>query len=545
MLAIYTRLSKQDDDSNSILNQQREGKRFVEINNYKDNYKLYNEGEGVSGTAEIENRPELFNLISDIKKGEVQTVWMRNQNRLDRNTGTFYLFVSAVKKANVDVYFGDGDVINFNDPTTLLQTSIISSLNQYTAQLQSVQTKKALKDNAAEGKGWSVLQYGYKSDENGYIIKDEEEIEVVKRIYDLSLNNYGTKKITEILNEENVPTRYNKIGGTKKVKNKFTNKEKIIDNKTIKWGTGTIHHILTSTWYKGERTFSGKVYNNIPPIFDVDYWDKVQKNLKKNRTHSGNKSKYNYLLKGLIMCQKCGRNYYGRFREPKNGLASKDNYYLCSSKRYKGLNCGNRSISIPFIENLVWNRFFKEKELNNLITEYFEETNLNDVLNDLKNQIDKLNIQLEKFKSERQRTIKAYRKEYITEKELENDLKSLTQEEKICKKELKNYTEQLNEYQNTIQLKEQQKELDNIQSTISFNDKKELIKKYINSVYILHNDEKKHYIITINFNIGIPQDKYVVTTFKKEVFREVNPNTPFAHKINMLDLKNQTFTNYD
>lgn len=46
MLGIYTRLSKQDEESNSINNQLREGKQFATDFHYSD-IKIYNEGEGV------------------------------------------------------------------------------------------------------------------------------------------------------------------------------------------------------------------------------------------------------------------------------------------------------------------------------------------------------------------------------------------------------------------------------------------------------------------------------------------------------------------
>ena len=79
--------------------------------------------------------------------------------------------------------------------------TITSALNQYQKDLQSVQTKRTLKDNAREGKVWSVVAYGYKSD-NGYLAIDETEAEIVKEIYALSLNGWGTRTIANRLNEK-------------------------------------------------------------------------------------------------------------------------------------------------------------------------------------------------------------------------------------------------------------------------------------------------------------------------------------------------------
>ena len=95
MLGIYTRLSKQDEDSNSIKNQLREGKKFAEDRGY--DYQIYNEGEGVSGGANLEDRPQLSKLIDDIKHGVITAVWFRNQNRLERNSLTYAKFAQLVK----------------------------------------------------------------------------------------------------------------------------------------------------------------------------------------------------------------------------------------------------------------------------------------------------------------------------------------------------------------------------------------------------------------------------------------------------------------
>ena len=552
MLAIYTRLSKDDtkkhlkakdkrkliDNSTSITNQLREGKEFAKKNNLK--YSIYNEGSGVSGTLDIENRPKLLELINDIKKGKVKSVWMRNQNRLDRNTGIFYLFVTAVKKAEIQVYFADGDAIDFNDPTTLLQTSIISSLNQYQAQLQSKQTKKALKDSASEGKAWGVIPYGYSADKKSQIIINEIQAEIVKKIFELSLKDWGTLRIATYLNDEGIPTRYNDLEGTLKTTNRISKREVEKNYKDIKWSPNTVLGILKNTWYIGSRIYAGIEYPT-PSIIDKAIFDKVQNNLVKNKSKGGRKATYNYLLKGIAICGKCGRNYYGRFKPPKNGKTYNDeNYYTCSSKRSKHTNCGNRSISIPFIEGLIWERFFKYRELNELIDKHFEETNVIDILSDLEQRLHKLNERLSKFDEERQMVRKMRRKGQITEKEFEH-LKSVNDEENQVKSEAVNIKEQIISYKDSIALKEQQSELKGIHSDISFLDKKKLVNKYIKEVLINHNDNERYYEITIKFKIEIQPEKYIVTTFKKEIFRVVEGFGIFTHKINMDDLKGRYF----
>ena len=337
MLAIYTRLSREDSESSSIENQLREGKSFAKDNGFND-IKIYNEGEGVSGGADIKDRPKLFKLLQDINNDEVSAVWFRNQNRLERSSNTWHIFTTEAKKHNVEIYFND-KLFDFENPQDNLFGTITSALNQYQKDLQSAQTKRTLKDNASEGRVWSVVAYGYKSD-NGFLAIDETEAEIVKEIYGLSLSGMGTRTIANRLNERGVPTRKNKI-----------------------FRPHTVQSVIKNPLYKGKRIFSGEVFKS-PAIVTSEYWQKVNDNLENNRTHSGKKVEYKYLLKGLLKCSKCGRNYYGRKRSNK-----RDNFYMCSSKRFSDLNCSSRGINIDILDSLIWHTVIKEGKLKEHIIE--------------------------------------------------------------------------------------------------------------------------------------------------------------------------------
>ena len=366
MLAIYARLSKEESKSTSIENQIQEGKMFAQSNNFL-NYEIYNEGEGISGGATIKDRPKLDALIQDINSGLVNTVWFRNQNRLERDTETYIIFMKFAESNNVDVYF-ENKRFDYENATDNITGILISGLNQYTRKLQSQQTKRVLKNKAKEGKVWSVVAYGYKS-ENGYLAIDEDESLIVKRIFNESLKGVGTRKIAEIFNDEGILTRYNKIGkGTIQKTNKQTKRVTKSRTKDINWAGNTIRNIITNTLYKGERKFSGDVYES-PIIINPIHWQQVNDNLKKNRNNSGKKVDHKYLLKGKLICSKCGRNYYGRRR-----VDLSDNFYMCSSKRIKNQNCGNRSINIEILDRLVWHTVLREGTLKEHIIDQHSKT---------------------------------------------------------------------------------------------------------------------------------------------------------------------------
>lgn len=501
MLAIYTRLSKEDKDSASIQNQIREGKEFASKLNV--GYKLYNEGEGVSGGAEIKDRPQLFGLLQDIRSNDIDKVWFRSQNRLERNSSTYAIFISEAQKYKVDVYFND-KLLDFDNPSDNLLGTITSAVNQYQKDLQASQTKRTLKDNVKEGKVWSVVAYGYKS-ENGFLAIDEDESLIVKRVFNESLKGVGTRKIAEIFNNEGILTRYNKIGkGTLQKTNKQTKRVTKSRTKDISWSGNTIRNIITNTLYKGERKFSGDVYES-PIIINPILWQEVNDNLKKNRNNSGKQVDHKYLLKGKLICSKCGRNYYGRRR-----VDLSDNFYMCSSKRIKNQNCGNRSINITVLENLIWKRFFADKNLKTVVDRFFKTNDTATILYDLDAELANLNKDLSKSKQEKQNAIKLAISGVLSEDDVKPEIDRIKTETIEIEIKIKQLEEQIFFYNNSVsKINEIGKDLDFSDVNISFNDKRELINKYIDFIEIHYLESS--YIIFIAFNIkDLDAETYIV-----------------------------------
>jgi len=490
MLGIYTRLSKQDEDSNSIKNQLREGKKFAEDRGY--DYQIYNEGEGVSGGANLEDRPQLSKLIDDIKHGVITAVWFRNQNRLERNSLTYAKFAQLVKTFKTKVYF-DGIEQDFISPSSNLQGTILSALNEYTRQLQGYQTRQSLRDNAIEGKAHGILPYGYSKDKDGYLIVDSEESKIVKRIFKLSLQGIGINKIAQILNNDGVLTRYNKIGtGVITVRNRYDKDEvKKISKKDIKWSGHTVFRILKNPIHKGVRIFQGAEYE-CPSIFDETYWNEVNENLKKNANNSGRKVNHKYLLKGFLRCGKCGRNMVGRTRANK-----RDNFYYCSSKRNKETNCGNRSINIDVLDKYITSRFFGDYSLYRLVKEHFKSINNSDSITYIKNDLKDLQNHLKSLKIKGDRLLDLYLDNDFSKIELNRKMNQLKLEKQDLNSKIYNKEKQLS----ALDLKSMNRVLEGLElrESMSIEDKRSVFNNSIKNIEILFSDNL--YNIKINYKI--------------------------------------------
>jgi site-specific DNA recombinase len=505
MLAIYTRLSREDEDSNSINNQKREANEYALINGFTKS-EIYNEGEGLSGTLDKNKRPEFNRLISDIEADKITHIWMRKQDRLARSGFIVLQFAEAVIRNNVKLIFGDKGEIDLTDPVQKFHLTIMAAVDELKPNAQSKSTITAIKDNFKEGKTHGKTTYGYAKDKNtNKIIIDDLEADLVRSIFMLSLNGIGTQKIADELNKEKKETQYCKLGnnieGKNKsynVKNRYTNKISTKNKSEVRWKAGTVYGMLTNTSYKGMRKY-GKgdnlKYFPIPEIIKPHIWEQVNDNLTKNSHNKGNKPKYEYLLKGLMRCGKCGNNYYGRTRKDKS-----DNFYMCSSKRKPEHNCGNRSINIDFLDNLIWNRLSSEDGIKSKIENYFN-NNVSEIrIDELKIEIGKINKSIDAFKVQKKSTIRYAKEGDIIDEildEIEIDInKSKTKYEQL-------YAELISLQQLVENRTDYITKLTNLNEKLPFNEKLNIVKKYIKDIIILNGfEDRLSYGVQIKLQLG-------------------------------------------
>lgn len=505
MLGIYCRISREKEEGKdrSVNDQKQSG---IELAKRKGlNYKVYID-QGYSGNLKkIEDRPNLSQMVDDVIEGKITCIYAYDQSRLERNPQVRFLLNDIFKKNDIKLFTSTG-VIDLNDMESEMLGDMVSIMNQYYVKITKKKIKSVLHRNAKEGKAHSsIYPYGYTKDLNNYLIVEDSEAEVVKRIFDNSLSGLGTNKIAENLNSENIPTRYNLIGkGVVKTKNKQTGKITITNKSDIKWSGNSVRGIIKNTIYKGERNFGGNIYE-CPVIIEPAYWEKVNNNLVKNRNNSGKKVNHKYLLKGLLECGICGRNMYGRTRENK-----KDHYYMCSSKRLKKLKCSNRSINIDFIEKFIWevvledvyvvNELEKEENQDNKIETLEKEKILVEKkITSLSKEVDKINKLAiegvldakEVIKEKKSRNVKIDENQVI----LNNIIKDIDFELEAIK------------LRRTIGF-----DKNKIKEGTPYNKRRELIFKYISRIFIKYNESIKFYYISVNFKTKTGEQNYAFSS---------------------------------
>lgn len=208
------------------------------------------------------------------------------------------------------------------------------------------------------------VPYGYKKDpldKNKWII-DEPAAEIVRRIYDLCIQGYGTHQICNILKQEKVPTpkEYKAIHG---LCNYHISEVKCC------WQDRSIYDILFRQEYIGDTVnFKGttksfkdksKIYfpkeqwkifkNTHEPIIDEETWNTVQR-IRENRQRPTKIGKIN-IFSGHLFCKDCGSKlYYCTSRS----YTENRHFYRCSKyKNTSSKSCTSHTIREHILKELV------------------------------------------------------------------------------------------------------------------------------------------------------------------------------------------------
>lgn len=257
--------------------------------------------------------------------------------------------------------------------------------------------------------------------------------------------------------------------------------------------------------FYGKKQINDKIID-VEPLFDYTYWQDVNTNLSsKNRnTHNtGGKLKYNYLLNGIIICGKCGKNYNGKTRKDK-----KDHFYYCMSKRNKEQNCNNRSIGIDVIEELIKKTLFEDQRIYDYIKDQYS-NNKNNILSRINSKKEELN----ELKTGKNNLINSIEKGILLQEEAKERLIEIREKQHEIESEINLLNSSLkfsaeNDISNLQIGYENFKKLD-------FQQQKDLIRKFIKSVTIrwiednLNNIKIQYYIVEIVYTVGGITDYFV------------------------------------
>lgn len=355
-VAIYCRVSSQVQEQEQTIQSQ-----ISELKEVWKNHQIVEEYLDDGWSGEVLARPGLDKLREDAKAGLFDIVSVHSIDRLSRNLYHQGIIVEELKKKGIEVFIKDKPMAD--SPEGKFLFNVLGAVSEFEKEkilertrrgrIYKVKTKKIL--------GY-IPPYGYDyhkktPEREGFFSVNQKEAKVVGLIFDLYIKHQSMTRV-----QKELALR----GGIKPRKSK-------------KWCRSVVSAILRNEGYTGIGYYNkrqsvavegGKRYQRkaksgskirpksewlevkFPKIVDKEKFELVQKiRLKKFKPFG--KSRYFYLLSGLIRCVLCGSTFTGSY----NGSPNKYTYYRCTDRRKRFPNpqhCRAKHMRADRIEPAVW-----------------------------------------------------------------------------------------------------------------------------------------------------------------------------------------------
>lgn len=244
-VAAYARVSSASDDQlNSFAAQNR---YYTALISGKENWTMVDiyADEGITGTS-VEKREDFQRLLADCRRGLIDRVLVKSISRFARNTKECLEALRELKLLGVSVYFEKENI----DTATMsgeMMTTLFASFAQAESESISGNMRWSYQKRMEDGTFLpSSLPYGYALRDHKIAI-NEEQAEVVQKIFRDYLSGINMTSIAEALNLAAVPKRAN--------------------NADVLWHKTAIRYILANERYTGDSLWQ-KTYmsDTFPPV---------------------------------------------------------------------------------------------------------------------------------------------------------------------------------------------------------------------------------------------------------------------------------------
>lgn len=366
-LALYIRLSIEDEDmtdkseSDSVSNQRNLLRSYVK-NSELSGYNIVEYcDDGFTGTKF--GRPQYTQMLEDVRAGKISCIVVKDLSRLGRD----YLEVGSLLEQILPLYsvrviaINDHfDSANYNGMTGGMNVAFKNLIYMLYSRDLSKKVSSAMHTRVMNGENIAgQLRYGYKKDPNDKhkIIIDEEAAEVVRLIFELTVQGKRRTDVANYLNELGIdtPSVHKKKRGCK-------NKYHSIAVRSL-WATASVSDILNDEVYLGKLIWNKtkkRVGNNntstyIPkeewivienahePIISQELFDKAHEAVPAMVRPKRGKRNYS----PFYYCGICGRAMSQSKRV-------KGDILLCSSSRVEADSpCKCNRVELATVDNAV------------------------------------------------------------------------------------------------------------------------------------------------------------------------------------------------
>lgn len=195
------------------------------------------------------SRKEFNRMLEDCKSRKLEIVITKDVSRLGRDTVEVLDAFNQLKVLGVRVIF-EGNSLDTANTNSDLMVSIIESIAQAENESRSENIKWGIKQRAAAGtsKLYNRKCYGYKHNENGHLVIDEEKAKNVKLIYDLYLSGQSVVGIIKELAKRKILSPKGKENWNKRSIEWILSNEKYTGNvELLKSSKSEVHYLASGS----------------------------------------------------------------------------------------------------------------------------------------------------------------------------------------------------------------------------------------------------------------------------------------------------------
>ncbi len=284
---------------------------------------------GITGTKD--NREGFQAMLTACREGKVDIVLAKSITRFARNTVILLETIRELKKLGVDVHFEEEHIETLSSTGELL-ISILAARAQEESRSASENQLWRIKKSYEKGIPVTGNCLGYRMVDHQFLI-DEEEEQIVLRIFSMYLSGLGFTAIAKTLTKEKVRTS---TGTTKwyaeAVRGILTN-EKYCGDLILQKKYRTDHLTKRVIINKGEKP-KYEVRDAHDPIISREVFIAVQNEIAKRKEKYGPKKPCKrHTFSGLLRCGQCNGLYIRTISAPHTRY-EKPNWMCRNSKQY-------------------------------------------------------------------------------------------------------------------------------------------------------------------------------------------------------------------
>ena len=336
---IYNRCSTEEESQReALVKQEREARECVAEQGWilVDIYI-----EAKSGTT-VKGRSEYERLYRDLESEKFDIIVIKSQDRLMRNTKDWYLFLDLMQKNRKRLYIYLDR--KFYTPDDALITGIKAILAEEYSRELSKKINNAHRNRQKRGESFVLTNqsYGFRKLPDKTVVLEEKEAEMIRLIYQLSAEGYGTHCSSEILFQKGYTNHNGKPlspSVIRKIIRNPINKGDVIQNRA--------HYDFERKELVANPPSEWIIHENaLPAIVDEDLFLRANQGLDIRKCQGNRSGRYpkfsnpsRYTLSGKVVCGLCGSPYYRVGRKNSSGqvMEWKCCNYLQNGRRKKEL----------------------------------------------------------------------------------------------------------------------------------------------------------------------------------------------------------------